>query len=314
MTPLLAAGFLLAGSMLLFGLLASLHAMQARVARRLVLVEDVHRLHASGWTSLMDATAEHMRAWLAAGIRYRWAMRAPASVLLSAMITAGVATWLLLHELAGLAFWPGLTCSLVAAFGAARALLKRQQARAERAFLDMLPDAIDMVVRMLRAGVPVAATMRSLGDEATEPIDAVFHHLADRLDLGMPFGEAMQATGERIGLADFRAFAMAVALHSATGGNLIATLDVLSGIVRRRRETRLKARSVTAEVRVTAGILGVLPFLIAAILFAASPHYMAPLAQDPRGHVIVSAASIMLILGVASLRRMMRRATSVWRH
>lgn len=311
---LLAVALLLAGGALLSAALTLSHATQARMARRIALVGSVRRLRASGRPALLAAVARHVRAWLSIGVRYHWAMRASLPLLCAASLAGGATAWLLLRELASLSIWPSLVCSLVAAIAAPRALLKQQQAKGELAFLDMLPDAIDTVVRMLRAGVPVGAIMRSVGDEAPVPINAVFHRLADLLNLGMPFGEAMQSAADRIGLADFRAFAMTVALHGETGGNLTATLDVLSRIVRRRREARLKARSATAEVRLTAIILGALPCLIGGTLALTNPHYMLPLAQDPRGHVIVAAALAMLLLGLFSLRRMLRRVISVWQY
>lgn len=311
---LLAVALLLAGSMLLSGALSLSHLARARMMRRIALICGVRRLRPSDQPAMWSAAASHVRTWLAIGVEHRWAMHVSLSLLCAAGIVSGTTAWLLLRELASLPIWPVLACSLVAAIVAPRALLRRQQAKAELAFLDMLPDAIDTVVRMLRAGVPVGAIMRKLGDEASAPIDGVFHHLADLLNLGMPFGEAMQSAADSIGLADFRAFAMTVALHGDTGGNLTATLDVLSHIIRRRREARLKARSATAEVRLTATILGALPFLIGGMLAVSNPHYMVPLAQDPRGHVIVFAALVMLGLGLVSLRRMIRRVTSVWQY
>jgi len=316
MTPLLllAAALLLAGGMLLSAALTLSHAAQARTARRIALVGSMRRSRDPGRAARLEAAAGHVRAWLTIGAAHRWAMRASLPLLCIVGLAGGVSAWLLLRELAGLPIWPVLACVAIAAIAAPRTLLKRQQARGELSFLDMLPDAIDTVVRMLRAGVPVGAIMRSVGDEAPVPIDAVFHRLADMLNLGMPFGEAMQSAADPIGLADFRAFAMTVALHGGTGGNLTATLDMLSRIVRRRREARLKARSATAEVRLTATILGALPCLIGGTLALTSPHYMAPLAQDPRGHVIVAAALAMLVLGLLFLRRMLRRVTSAWQY
>ena len=311
---LLAVALLLAGGLLLSGPLVLSHTTRARMARRIALIGDARRLRPAGPPAIPHAAASHVRAWLSIGVSRRWAMRASLPLLCAASLASGAATWLLLCEVASLPILPVLACALVVAIAAPRWLLRHQQTTAELAFLDMLPDAIDMVVRMLRAGVPVGAIMRSLGDEAPAPIDGVFHHLADLLNLGMPFGEAMQSAGDHIGLADFRALAMTVALHGDTGGNLTATLDVLSHIVRRRREARLKARSATAEVRLTATILGALPLVIGGTLAITNPHYMVPLAHDPRGHVIVGAAMAMLGLGLFSLRRMMRRVTNVWQY
>jgi tight adherence protein B len=192
-----------------------------------------------------------------------------------------------------------------------RAILRRQQSRAEAAFMNHFPAAIDMAIRMLRAGLPVTAIVRVIGREAPSPINQVFTRLADQLEIGLSFTEALNAMSERIGLADFRFFVMAVSLQSDTGGNLATTLETLSAIIRKRREIRLQARSSTAEVRVSALLLGGLPLLVTVLLLVTNPRYLLPLFADRRGNLIVLVALAMLGFGVVSMRQMMRRVTRV---
>jgi tight adherence protein B len=136
----------------------------------------------------------------------------------------------------------------------------------------------------------------------------VFNSIANLADIGVPLAEALATTGETVGSPDFRFFGVAVALQQATGGNLAATLETLSEIIRKRRAVRLKARAATAEIRVSAIVLGAIPFFIVGVLLVVSPAYLQPLISDPRGNIIVGAALLALLLAFLTMRTMMRTA------
>ena len=243
------------------------------------------------------------RGVFAVGLPYRWGMRAGPMTLIATGLAGGGIAWILLHTLLHLSLWMAGPMTIGAFFFIPRLLLKRQQNSAEAAFLDLFPDAIDMVVRMVRAGLPLVAAIRTVGDEAAQPVAGVFATLADQVDIGIMLEEALTQAGNRIGLADFRFFAIAVSLQHATGGNVAATLEILAEIIRKRRATRLKAKSTTAEVRVSAIVLGSLPFVVIGGLLITSPAYLAPLVTDPRGNVIIGAAIISLSLGFLTMRQ-----------
>lgn len=251
------------------------------------------------------------RQLFALGLPYRWGMRAgPPALILAGLGGAGIA-WVLLHVLFHLPLWIVGPLTVFAFFFIPRQLLKIQQNEAEQAFLNLFPDAIDMVVRMVRAGLPVLAAIRTVGGEAPQPVGAVFTSLSDQVDIGVMLEEALAQVGDRIGISDFRFFAVALSLQHATGGNIAATLDILSDIIRKRRAARLKAKSTTAEVRISAMVLGSLPFIVIGGLLLTSPAYLAPLVSDPRGNIIVGAAIVSLSLGFLTMRQLMRRATQL---
>jgi len=296
------------------GLLLQARAARQEMARRTALVAQggvpraVRRLPA-GLLPQVTAAGTWIRRGLAIGLPYRWGMRAgPVTLILAALGGGGIA-WFMLHMLFHVSLLISLPLTAAAFFFAPRQILKHQQDVAEQAFLNLFPDAIDMVVRMVRAGLPVMVAIRTIGEEAPPPVDAVFSGLADQVDIGILFDEALVQAGERIGLADFRFFAVAISLQHATGGNIAATLDILSDIIRKRRAARLRAKATTGEVRVSAFILGALPFVVIGGLLIMSPGYLAPLIVDPRGNVIVGAAIISLGMGFLTMRQMMRRAT-----
>jgi tight adherence protein B len=249
-----------------------------------------------------------LRAVFSLGMARRWGIRSSGPKLLAISLVALLAVWLLFHVALHFSNWSALSLAFATAFLIPRMLVGMEQHRTELAFMDSFPAAIDMVVRMLRAGVPVTAAIRAVGREAPSPVNAVFSSLADQVEIGIAFEDALNAAGERIGLADFRFFAVAISLQRTSGGNLVSTLETLSDIIRRRRGTRLKAQAATAEVRMSTYIIAAIPFFIIGGLMVLSPAYLRPLIVDPRGNVIVALAIGMLLAGFAVMRQMMRSA------
>jgi tight adherence protein B len=247
----------------------------------------------------------------AAGVDHVWAMKASAPSLILISIAAGIAAWVVLRDALTLSFWIAGPAAAFSAFIVPRLVLLRQQRKTERQFLDLFPDAVDAIVRMLRAGLPITSAIRAVSTEASPPVNAVFAMIADQLAIGVPVEEALDARSRHIGLADFRFFTVAVVMQHATGGNLAATLEVLSDIIRKRRAVRLKANAATAEIRVSAYVLGSLPFLVVGTLMIIQPGYLTPLFVDPRGQLILAMAAGGMLLAAISMRQMMRSVTSL---
>jgi tight adherence protein B len=269
--------------------------------------EPQNRASAGISSGLMSLTSAFRRLF-AIGLPHRWGMMASPPALVLAGIGGAAIIWLLSAILFHLPLWIWVPLTLGAFFFVPRQYLKFQQHRAEQDFLNRFPDAIDMVVRMVRAGLPVMAAIRTIGNDSPQPIGPIFLSLADQVDIGIQFEEALVQAGERVGLDDFRFFAVAVSLQNSTGGNIASTLQILSEIIRKRRAARMKAKSTTAEVRVSAMVLGSLPFVVITGLLLTSPAYLAPLITDPRGNVIIGMAIVFLGLGFFTMRALMRRA------
>ena len=264
------------------------------------------KLRESGWSLALGV---RMRGFFALGLPRNWGMKASGLALIIAMLVGAGASWLVLHSVLHLSnlFAPPLC--LVATFLAPRTLLKHQQTGADKEFTEVFPDAIDMVIRMLRAGLPVGAAVRSVGEEAPPPVNEIFTSLADQMAIGISFEDALTDAGETVGLSDFKFFAVAISLQRATGGNLATTLDILSDLMRKRRAVRMKARATTGEVRMSAYILAAIPFLVIGGLLIMTPDYLNPLIHDPRGKVIIAVAVASLVSGFAIIRQMMLSVT-----
>lgn len=308
------AFLLLSGGALIGALLLSQRARLEREERiALVAVPETRPVDVLGtWLKGRSSRLDlQVRRVFAAGADTIWGMDLGALPLIVIAIASAAGGWTLTRVLFGVPVWLALPAAAGFGYIVPRFLLFRQQRKVVREFSDLFPDAVDAIARMLRAGLPVSSAVRSVGTEAPPPVNAVFSMVADEMGIGTPIEAALDASSRYIAIPDFRFFTVAVVLQHMTGGNLAATLEVLSDIVRKRRAVRLKARATTAEIRVSAYVLGGLPFFILGALLLVQPGYLTPLFVDPRGHIILAIAGGLLLLGGISMRQMMRSVTNL---
>ncbi len=246
-----------------------------------------------------------------AGVGRVWGLKSRAPTLVMVAIMGSIVGWVLAHVVLRLSFWLAIPIIVFAAFLLPRLLLLHEQKKTERQFTELFPDTLDAIVRMLRAGLPITSAITSVSVEAPAPVNGVFAMIAEQIEIGAAIDEAFDTASRNIGLSDFRFFAVVVMLQHATGGNLAATLEILSDIIRKRRAVRLKAKAATSEIRVSAYVLGALPILVVAALLVVQPGYLTPLIVDPRGHVILAMVAGGLLATALSMRQMMRSVTNV---
>jgi len=305
--------FLLSGGTLVVALLLTRRVRLAR-ERRIMLVAaplarpvDVMGAWLTAHSKRLDVRVQRV---FAVGARAIWGMKTGAVALIALALVGAAAGWGLTNIVFGLPGWLAGPATLALGFFLPRLLLLRQQAKADREFTDLFPDAVDTMTRMLRAGLPITSAVRSISLEAPAPVNSVFAMVADQMSIGAPIEEALDTSSRHIGLPDFRFFTVAVVLQHMTGGNLAQTLEILSDIVRKRRAVRLKARATTAEIRVSAYVLGGLPVFIVVALALIQPGYLAPLFVDPRGHLLLAIAAGLLLATGLTMRQMMRSVTT----
>jgi len=187
-------------------------------------------------------------------------------------------------------------------------LLRLLQSRYQTKFLDPLPDALDLMCRAVRAGLPVFDAIEVASREIAPPVSTELHRTIEEMRIGVDIDEAMQHTADRIRVPDFRFFAVAIRLQRRTGGGLAETLTNLSGIIRRRKEIRLKARALTAESKASAAVLGLLPFAVGGLLFFLNPSLMSVLIDDPRGRFMLGTAFLSLSIGIVVMAVIIRKS------
>ena len=198
-------------------------------------------------------------------------------------------------------------CILAAGLIALIAVLRHARAKYEAAFLDVFPDAVDLIVRAIRAGLPVTEAIDAASHEVGEPVRGQLRRAMDELRIGGELETVLLQAADRIKLADFRFFVVSLVLQRQTGGNLAETLANLSQIIRRRKEARLKARSATSESRTTIWVLTVLPFVMLGVLSLINPRQTMMLIDDPRGQFMSGLAIASLATGLVVMRLIVRR-------
>lgn len=179
-------------------------------------------------------------------------------------------------------------------------------ARRRNRFMAILPDAIDLMVRGLRSGLPVTESIATAGREMADPVGKEFRAVSDRVRLGAPLDEVLWQMARRLQTAEFNFFVISLSIQQETGGNLAETLANLSDILRKRRQMALKVKALSSEARAGAYILGALPFAVFAAMQLLNPEYPAVLMSDPRGHTLLMIGAGMLIVGFATIIKLVR--------
>lgn len=211
---------------------------------------------------------------------------------------------------AGFAPWLRLALAAALAAGAARAVYRILIGRFKQRFLSVFPDALDLIIRAVRAGIPVAQAIGTAGRESEEPVRATFRAMGDALRVGADLKDVLEQQAERLRLADFSFFGVCLVLQRETGGNLTETLENLSGIIRTRRDIRMKTRALTAEGRIASKIIAAVPFAIAGFLFVVNRPYVNLLFHTRAGHKMLILAAVLLTVGLAMIRKIANLDTS----
>jgi len=230
----------------------------------------------------------------------------PISLTKYAGATAGTVAVVFLVS-AGILQW-GLGLSLAFAGGAGFFIplyvVRRMAKRRLAAFTSQFPDAIDLIVRALRAGLPLSEALISISQECPDPVGAEFRKVVGALAISRTIEESLWEIERTIDSAELRFFIISIATQIQTGGNLGETLGNLSGILRQRSQMRMKVKAMTGEARASAGVLGSLPFVIGLLMSFTNPAYIAPLFSDPRGWVMLAGGAIMLTIGVGIMAKL----------
>lgn len=181
-------------------------------------------------------------------------------------------------------------------------LHRRRLERFERQF----PEALDLMGRALRAGHSLPTAVRLCGDELAEPMAAEFRLLADETNYGVPLDEALRGLAERVPVADIGYFVVAVLIQRESGGNLAELLDNIGAIVRQRLKLNGQIRTLSAEGRLSAWILTLLPFGTGLLINLVNPEFMAPLWKEDTGQKLIGVALGMMVLGIFWMRSVIR--------
>jgi tight adherence protein B len=196
----------------------------------------------------------------------------------------------------------------IAAAGAPLLLLRLSQSRYRRRFVNLFPDALDLIVRGVRAGLPALDAIELVTREIQPPVSTEFRRLLDELHIGTEMEEALQRAAARVRAPDFHFFVVSLLLQRQTGGAIAEPLSNLSAIIRQRKALRSKARALTAEAQASAVIIALTPIVAGFGLFLVNRELMSALFLDPRGRFMLGLAVIGLLLGIGTMKALISRA------
>ncbi len=169
-----------------------------------------------------------------------------------------------------------------------------------------LPEAADLISRSLKAGHALPSTLTMLSDEMPDPIAAEFRIVSDEINYGLPMSEALQRLAERVPLTDLRYMIVAILIQREAGGNLSEIMTNVSLLIRQRLKLLGDIRTMSAEGRLSAWILCLLPAAIAGVFFLVSPEYLKQFFDDPAGPMMLAAGAAMMLFGVLWMRQLIR--------
>jgi tight adherence protein B len=157
-------------------------------------------------------------------------------------------------------------------------MIKRRIAK----FNSNFPDAIELMVRGLRSGLPITETLGIVAGEIGGPVGVEFRSVTDKMKIGRTMEAALQETSDRLGTAEFQFFVITLAIQRETGGNLAETLSNLADVLRKRGQMKLKIKAMSSESKASAYIVGSLPFVVFSLVYMINPNYMGGFFVDER--------------------------------
>jgi tight adherence protein B len=222
-------------------------------------------------------------------------------VLISAGFGSGT---LLLGLMLGVGIVPTLGLAFAAGFGVPRWLLGFLKRRREAKFLNVFPDAVDIIVRGIKAGLPLLDCLKMIANEAPEPVRSEFRAIVETQTIGLPLGDACIKLYERVPLPEANFFGIVISIQQKAGGNLSEALGNLSRVLRDRKKMKAKIKAMSQEAKASAIIIGSLPPVVMLIVYVTSPGYIELLWTEPLGRMMLAACALWMTLGVLVMRKM----------
>ncbi|QGM98518.1 type II secretion system F family protein [Methylocystis parvus] len=171
-------------------------------------------------------------------------------------------------------------------------------------FIEEFPGAIDVIIRGVKAGLPVADCFRMIASEGQEPVRGEFRRIVESQTIGLSIGEAVERFAERVPVAEASFFSIVINIQQKAGGNLSEALSNLSRVLRDRKKMKGKVKAMSSEAKSSAGIIGSLPFLVGGAVYLTTPSYMMILFTTNIGKIIIACGLLWMAIGIFIMRKM----------
>ncbi|MBA3447049.1 MAG: type II secretion system F family protein [Pseudaminobacter sp.] len=194
---------------------------------------------------------------------------------------------------------------VVGALGLPRWFVSFRRGRRVKAFLNEFPNALDIIVRAVKSGLPLNDGVRLIANEAPEPVKSEFRRIVESQQIGLSIPEASMRMTETMPCPEAGFFGIVIQIQSQAGGNLSEALGNLSRVLRDRKKMKAKVQALSMEAKASAVIIGALPFIVAFLVYLSSPNYIMPLFTTSTGHLILGISGIWMSIGIFVMRKMM---------
>jgi len=197
-----------------------------------------------------------------------------------------------------------LAIGFAAAFGLPMWLLSFLKKRRENSFLNAFPDAVDVIVRGIKTGLPLGDCMKVIAAEAQDPVKSEFRSIMETQNVGLPLGDACAKLYERIPLPEANFFGIVITIQQKSGGNLSEALGNLSRVLRDRKKMKAKIQAVSMEAKASASIIAALPIAVMTLVWLTSPEYIELLFTAQLGRLMLAGSAMWMFIGVMVMRKM----------
>jgi tight adherence protein B len=204
----------------------------------------------------------------------------------------------------GLGLIPSLGVGFAAAFGLPFWILSFLKKRREAKFLQHFPDAVDIIVRGIKSGLPLMDCLKVIVGDSQEPVKSEFRTILESQAVGLPVGEACLKLYERMPVPEANFFGIVIFIQQKGGGNLSEALGNLSRVLRDRKKMKAKVQAMSMEAKASGAIIGALPLVVMALVYFTSPQYISLLFTEKLGNFLLAASAIWMSIGVLVMRKM----------
>jgi tight adherence protein B len=216
----------------------------------------------------------------------------------------GIVAFLLMLSIAGLGTLPAVGFGVAAGLLGPHWYVKMARNRRFKRFAAEFPNAIDVIVRGIKAGLPLADCLKIIAAETQEPVKGEFQTMVEDNTLGMPLDEAVQRLPDRMPLAEASFFAIVIAIQTRTGGSLAEALGNLSKVLRDRKKMEAKIKAMSGEAKASAMIIGLLPVFVVGMLYLTSPGYIALIFTTTTGRAVLAGCGLLMLCGTMMMKKM----------
>jgi tight adherence protein B len=194
---------------------------------------------------------------------------------------------------------------LAGGFGLPRWFISFRRSRRVKAFLNEFPNALDVIVRAVKSGLPLNDGIRLIANESQEPVRTEFKRIVEAQQVGLSIPEAALRMGETMPCPEANFFGIVIQIQQQAGGNLSEALGNLSRVLRDRKKMKAKVQALSMEAKASAAIIGALPFVVSFLVYLTSPTYLMPLFTTSTGQMILGFAGLWMSIGIFVMRKMM---------